>query len=89
MVVSGTSKLIRPLEGATLELYDLDDDPLERVNLASQDAQRAEALTARLETWSGSFPNSFSAFGEAFERPTDEGLDPAVVESFRALGYLD
>jgi arylsulfatase A-like enzyme len=74
----GSEKLVWSAYGDTLELYDLTQDPGERVNLVSRRAERSRELAGLLEAtvdrWS--------------ERTPLEASDEAL-EQMRALGYVD
>jgi arylsulfatase A-like enzyme len=69
-------KLIRAPVLAYEELYDLSDDPGERMHRS--DATRAAGLGATLA----------QALEGAAPPPPAEGRDPAIVEKLRALGYV-
>ena len=47
----GKYKLIERFENRTLELYDLENDLGERLNLADKQPEKAEAMRKRLEEW--------------------------------------
>ena len=47
----GKYKLIERFENRTLELYDLENDLGERLNLANKQPEKAEAMRKRLEEW--------------------------------------
>ena len=51
MVVDWPYKLVANLRFGLYELYDLEHDPHERVNLASQDETRKDALAAEIYAW--------------------------------------
>ena len=40
-----------PLPPAALELYNIDDDPLEQNNLATAEAERASRMLRQMESW--------------------------------------
>ncbi len=70
------------IEAPTPELYDLQNDPEERRNLAAQDPERLAALQFRLEArarWLGSLS------GTGAETPA---IDDALDLQIRSLGYL-
>jgi len=48
---AGRYKLIEFYEDGRLELFDLQNDPAERVNLSAKDAGRAKKLRAQLDAW--------------------------------------
>jgi len=62
------------------ELYDLEADPDERVNLVDQQAERLEELKRLLEDW-----NRLGTIDE----PDPIELSEEDKEKLRALGYLD
>jgi len=63
------------------ELYNLESDPNEVVNLYTIETGRADHLVEALRKLDGFVDQPFG---------DDEGeMDPAVVERLRALGYLD
>ncbi|MCL4216389.1 MAG: sulfatase [Candidatus Hydrogenedentes bacterium] len=84
-MVLGDYKLIRALKTGAIELYDLENDPGERENLAASDPDRARELLAVMEAWTASWPSDFSRqqTGEPAE------LDPAIQKELEALGYVD
>jgi hypothetical protein len=62
----------------TQELFDLEEDPRERRNLAAANPDTLRELAARLEAWR--------------ERGTQAGpaeVSPEDREALRALGYVD
>jgi arylsulfatase A-like enzyme len=74
-------KLIEsPLVGR-LELYDLEQDPEERTNLASEEKRIAEDLRRRLQQWQQSCPRL-----ELQQRSVKPPAE--LVERLRALGYV-
>jgi arylsulfatase A-like enzyme len=72
-------KYIEPLRGGPIELYDLESDPAEEVNLAEEHPEIVEEMAASLESW--------MAATEPPELPREE-LPPQAVEALRALGYM-
>src|SRR6185437_7498756 len=62
------------------ELYDLEDDPLERVNLYAKKPALAATLREKLRN----IQARFSAAGAAAQ----PAMDPKVAEELRSLGYL-
>ena len=87
-LVDGRFKLVRSdveRDGGgflVLELYDLEADPAERVNLARRDAETRDRLARRLTAWSHRLE------AEAFE-PEGYDLDEATLEGLKSLGYLE
>jgi len=67
-----------------VELYDLQQDPFERADLAAQRVDVAQALTARL--WTHFDPASPLTVGDE-RRPAD--LSEAERQRLRSLGYVD
>lgn len=76
-------KLILGTDG-TLELYDIQTDPLETNNLASRRADLVHELKRMLEAWWKS--RNTGLIGQSIAR---SDVNPAVAERLRALGYLD
>jgi arylsulfatase A-like enzyme len=68
-------KLIRT-PSAPVELYDLAEDPDERINVAARTPETA-ALAARLERWAAAAPPP----------PRTRATDPGLRERLRQLGY--
>jgi arylsulfatase A-like enzyme len=64
--------------GRPLELFDLENDPLERRNAAADHPRIVERLEALLDAWSEAHAAGSSARGE---------VDPELLEALRALGY--
>jgi len=84
----GDLKLIRdrtrPRGIESLELYDLDRDPGERINLV----RRRPSEAARLEKALDGIHRELLAEAAPALRVELGGLDPDVIENLRALGYL-
>ena len=75
------------LAGTTFELYNLESDPDEQVNLA-EDPEYADIvgkLFHELTVWQDVHPVGTGLSTEEFMK----GLDPVAEETLRALGYLD
>jgi arylsulfatase A-like enzyme len=64
------------------ELYHLERDPEEAINLAAEDVERTEAMAASLIDWSDR-PEARPANGPGVQEPPP----PDVVERLRQLGY--
>jgi arylsulfatase A-like enzyme len=76
-VLQGRWKLVQHASGER-ELFELAEDPLERVNRAAAEPARAAELASRLTT-------TLSSVREAPELPK---LSPAMRRQLEALGYL-
>jgi arylsulfatase A-like enzyme len=63
------------------ELYDLEGDPAERVNLAQSDPAMAYQLEARLDAW-------MSELGQRSVASGDADYDDETLERLRGLGYV-
>ena len=70
------------IEAPKPELYDLDGDPREKENLASQDGDRAARMRAELETLRKKYASRAEP-GRAAREP-----DAALLASLRASGYM-
>jgi N-acetylgalactosamine-6-sulfatase len=57
-VVEQHWKLMSNRDGSHIELYDLDSDPLEKINLASQQAEVVTSLNKKLTQWKSTLPAS-------------------------------
>jgi hypothetical protein len=76
---------VAPLEGR-VELYDVERDPEERVDLAPE--RPLEALRLRQSLLIQSSWNRDLLEEDTGEQPTEE-LDPEELEQLEALGYLN
>jgi len=79
----GRWKLIRSLEPArAIELFDLDADPRESVNLADRNPELAAELERQLDELLGRLPAA---------APIDlpAVTDPELLEQLRNMGYVD
>lgn len=76
----GRWKLIWGEEQDQLELYDLETDPEEKVDLALERADQAASLKAELQAWLASQPAS---------RASDVLLDEEARRRLEALGYVE
>jgi arylsulfatase A-like enzyme len=74
-------KLIWYSDGEVV-LYDLENDPGEERNLASEQPELREELLAELSTWMDAHPSSEGSV------PL-KGRDPESNEQLRALGYVE
>ncbi len=87
-VIEDGHKLIRRPDRAGYELYDLEKDPLERVNLAAREQQ----LVARMSRVMLQHHQALLALPRSgppkAPRPGEQ-LDPRTVERLRQLGYLE
>lgn len=88
----GRWKLIDGPDEGRLELYDLEADPQERVNLAEREPERTAALRAQLARWRA------EADGELRRWQAEAGVDgtsaPGVLDEeararLEALGYVE
>lgn len=70
----------------TLELYDMNSDPLEQTNLAdnSRCAAIQSELLANLDRWW----QGAAATADA-QAPCEVEMDPEVIQRLRDLGYLE
>jgi len=84
-VVDGRFKLIQGLASGRVELYDVEADPRETVNLFEDDPGQAASLQELLDQWAASFPSSIPDFGET---ELDEELEEQMVDRLRAIGYM-
>jgi hypothetical protein len=82
-VISGSHKLIQIGEDQ-VELYDVDADPRETVDLAAILPERVEELQASLSA----FVRRTSTTAPLIQR-TEEVDDPIVQRRLRELGYLE
>lgn len=82
-VYSGRYKLIYTISSGVKELYDLEADPNERVDLAARMPELVDELTARIE--------SFVEYTEAnsVSPETINLLDEQEQQRLKALGYLN
>ncbi|MEO1086103.1 MAG: sulfatase, partial [Acidobacteriota bacterium] len=76
-------KLIQNSKTGGVQLFDLQEDPDERRNIARRRPGVVETLTAQLEQWRSSVPR-FAARSDEAPTLSDERLD-----ELRALGYVD
>lgn len=75
-------KLIRDLDSGRVELYRLDQDPGERVNLAASHPEPRQRLEQALQAWGDAMGNGGA--------PVDEGaFTPEEIEQLRSLGYVE
>jgi arylsulfatase A-like enzyme len=75
----------RFMTGAEYELYDLDQDPGETLNLAAGQPEVVDHLKHELERWYADRPQNPNV-GEALDI---EHLDPGSRKMLEALGYLE
>ncbi len=87
-VISGRTKIIahwRREQGEEMrvELYDLDRDPREQLDLASREVQQVEELQRALQAWVRAAREQAKHLGESgFEQ------DPEMVRALKSLGYI-
>jgi arylsulfatase A-like enzyme len=79
-LMMGGYKYIRALEGDREELYHLDRDPGETMNLASHDPVRTQAMRKKLQD----LMENMESYAVSHEIP----LDPQTTEAMKALGYI-
>jgi arylsulfatase A-like enzyme len=79
----GRWKWIEGTADGSRELYDLETDPGERLNLADREAERSAALSEEVRAYRAEHERAAPA-----GRPADE-LDEDARERLRALGYAD
>jgi len=81
-LIDGRYKLIKDFRAQTLELYDLEQDPGERENLAAERPELVRQMLIGLKRTRGT--EAAGAAGD--DRAT---LDPRDAELLRKLGYID
>jgi hypothetical protein len=74
-------KLVESSDG-TLELFDLERDPEELVNLAPEDPELVRTLSERIDAFAERHPPLYAEEAEAV-------LQPDTEEALRALGYIE
>ncbi len=80
---SSSWKLIERGNGKTVELYDLEDDPMEMVNLSSDKQEKADSLSRSLDEWR-------SSLSCIFDQPRDSrSFTEDEKNELKALGYLN
>jgi hypothetical protein len=84
----GPWKLIERYEDGGVHLFNLEDDPEERNNLAGDEAERVAAMRARLHEW-------YREVDAHFLRPLDGGPEPwsprttaPAAEGREEIGYV-
>ncbi len=83
-VVAGRWKLVRPLvEGGKVALYDLEQDPREERDVASENPEKVEELQRVLR----GLCLGASDKARGHDIPQDGNLTPAVLDQLRGLGY--
>ena len=70
-VISENWKLVANRSMNYIELYDLESDPLEAVNVADKQEKEVRRLRTMLKEWRASLPDRPS--GKVFSRLRDEG----------------
>ena len=79
----GGYRLIQPGADAPSELYDLNADPAEQIDIAPTEANRVEVLEDHLDAWQ----KMVSVASLDPERRTEE-LDDEALEQLKSLGYI-
>ena len=69
---------------AVFELYDLESDPDERQNIATQQPERVAELTEALWLWMDA-----TLYEGRHHESQRAGIDPEIEEALRALGYAE
>ena len=69
-----------------VELYDLEEDPMETHNLAHEKPEVADELAAALDVWSGSFQHYAAGPAPPTVRPHPPS--PHELKAMRGLGYV-
>lgn len=83
-VIDSGWKLVREAGSEVRHLYNLNDDPAERNDLAAQYPDRAAQLGQLLTDWLATFPSEFNA-----ESPSsDAGTRQEMMENLHGMGYL-
>jgi arylsulfatase A-like enzyme len=80
-LVRGRYKLIKDFQAKRFELYDLAEDPDERVNLAATRPELLREMVVELR-------NTQARPDSPLAQPRTE-LDPTDAEMLRNLGYID
>ena len=75
-----TTKLILSRDDGAEVLYDLEADPFETVNIATDRPDEVDRLKSLLARWRGDLQRT---------APTLDSLDDKTTEGLRAIGYLD
>ena len=81
-VYSYPKKRNRANRHISYQLFDLVEDPGERVNVADLHPEVVESFMAQLKTLR-------KGQSEELQEPLPEGLDPELEEQLRALGYVE
>jgi arylsulfatase A-like enzyme len=77
---SGPWKYIEAVEESTRELYNLETDPHETINLATEHQQIAGRLSKKLGAWSRTHPT--------YVVPPESDLSAEDLEMLRVMGYV-
>ena len=72
-------------DGFEFEVFDLEQDPAETINLASTRPERRAQLWAELQNWLGGRPNLLREAPETLSPK----LKPAIEEALEELGYIE
>lgn len=87
-VRDGKWKLLCDYDGSRLELYDLENDPSERTNLAEREPEAAARLKAALLSWRRSMPSDRGPeLGSRQEPVAPAAPPPPVRETRRIAGW--
>ena len=87
MIAEG-HKLIRRPDRQSYELYDLVNDPQEKVNIAVRDQQRVARMSQVILQHHEALANLPRLQPPKAPRQGEQ-LDPGTVERLKELGYLD
>ena len=82
VVREGVWKGILNVEPDTFELYNLAEDPLERLDLSVQEAERTTRMQTFARTW------YTDCQSRAMKPTTGDTLSPEAIERLKSLGYL-
>lgn len=86
MVLSGRYKLIREIETGRCELYDLEKDPRETTNIASENPDIVRQLSLELDEWEAHVTRDLAGGASG---SGGEHLRGMAEEQLKAVGYLE